>query len=172
MSGVSSPRTGHGLPVSFRVSANISSMAAMRSLKSALRLAGMGSALLDAAVFVSFCRPRLSVPCTTCISPASKSMSRTSRPTMSPRLMPDPTAARSANSMGFLGSRESTSALMPSTGGGCAAPCLWPAARRTRTGWSRRRPPSPHPGTSCGASRICRARRFRTRACLKGSRRF
>ena len=32
--------------------------------------------------------------------------------------MPDPTAARSANSMGFLGSRESTSALMPSTGGG------------------------------------------------------
>ena len=61
MSGVSSPRTGHGLPVSFRVSANISSMAAMRSLKSALRLAGMGSALLDAAVFVSFCRPRLSV---------------------------------------------------------------------------------------------------------------
>ena len=90
----------------------------MRSLKSALRLAGMGSALLDAAVFVSFCRPRLSVPCTTCISPASKSMSRTSRPTISPRLMPDPTAARSANSMGFLGSRESTSALMPSTGGG------------------------------------------------------
>lgn len=58
MSGVSSPRTGHGLPVSFRVSANISSMAAMRSLKSALRLAGMGSALLDAAVFVSFCRPQ------------------------------------------------------------------------------------------------------------------